>query len=96
MNACEHANFLGHRASKYCPLSSFQDKGRPPGLSATNNHHSQILCVLKLSELATDLRFVDHSSRVQNQVELKEIFAPIICAKPPVFDGMKWDFRRRK
>ncbi|KAJ6141724.1 hypothetical protein N7497_010823, partial [Penicillium chrysogenum] len=83
LNGGEDAKRWGTEHPSIVPYQAFKTKDGHLVLGATNNRQFQTLCrLVKLSELATDPRFVDNSSRVQNRAELKEILEPIIRRKP--------------
>lgn len=83
LNAGEHAKRWGTEHPSIVPYQAFKAKDGYLVLGATNNRQFQTLChLVNLSDLATDPRFVDNSSRVQNRTELKEILEPIIGARP--------------
>ncbi|KAJ6011721.1 hypothetical protein N7522_002076 [Penicillium canescens] len=82
LNVGERAARWGTEHPSIVPYQAFETENGYLVLGATNNRQFRVLCQLMgESELATDPRFVDNSSRVQNRLELKEIFERILRKK---------------
>lgn len=78
LNVGEEAARWGTEHPSIVPYQAFQTKDSYLVIGATNDRQFRILCqLLGQSELATDIRFVDNSARVQNRLELKELYEPV-------------------
>ncbi|KAJ5319742.1 hypothetical protein N7508_000025 [Penicillium antarcticum] len=82
LNVGERAARWGTEHPSIVPYQAFETEDGYLVLGATNNRQFRVLCqLIGKSELATDPRFVDNSSRVQNRAELKATFEPILGQK---------------
>lgn len=86
LNVGKHARRCGTKHASIVPYQASNTKAGHLALGATKNRPFQTLCqLMNLSELATEPRFVDSSSRVQNWAEQKEILELFTSAKVTKF-----------